>query len=208
MIMKGMLPTGDFLRALLAPEAGIRKEGGLISAVAIFDVPELARFMLLTDPGFIPAPDLKMKAAMIRNAVEVAHKLGIDRPKVAALCASETVDEKIPATVDAQRLAQMNLEGEIEGCCVAGPISFDLAVSEKSAKRKNYSHEVAGKADILVAPGIEAANLLYKAISYFGKLKSGGVMVGARVPIIFSSRADSAETKLNTIAFSAYLAGR
>jgi phosphate butyryltransferase len=205
MIMKGMLPTGIFLKALLDPQFKLKKEGNIISAIAVLEAPEQGRLLFLTDPGFVPAPDLETKIKLINNVVAVAKKFGIDEPKVAVLCAGETVNNKIPATVDAASLEGMNMSGSITGCLIGGPISLDLAISESSAKHKQYTHPIAGKADILLAPDLQAANILYKSLTYFGKLKTGGVMTGANVPIIFTSRSDTSETKLNTIAFAAYL---
>jgi phosphate butyryltransferase len=206
MIMKGMLPTGIFLKALLDPDLKLKKEGNIISAIAVLEAPDQRRLLFLTDPGFVPSPDLETKVKLIHNAVAVVQKFGINEPKVAALCAGETVNNKIPATVEAAVLEEMNRSGSITGCLIAGPISLDLAISESSAKHKQYTHPVAGKADILLAPDLQAANILYKSLTYFGKLNTGGVMTGANVPIIFTSRSDTSQTKLNTIVFAAYLA--
>jgi phosphate butyryltransferase len=208
MIMKGLLPTGIFLKALLDPAFALRKEGTVISAIAVLEAPDQGRLLFLTDPGFVPLPDFETKCKLIHNAVEVVKKFGIDEPKVAVLCAGETVNPKIPVTVEAAELERLNKNGSIQGCLLAGPISLDLAVSESSAKHKNYTHPVAGKADILLAPDLQAANILYKSLAYFGKLKTGGIMTGAKVPVIFTSRSDTAETKLNTILFAAYLAAK
>jgi phosphate butyryltransferase len=208
MIMKGLLPTGIFLKALLDPSFNLKREGTVISAIAVLEAPDQGRLLFLTDPGFVPLPDFETKRKLIHNAVEVVKKFGIDEPKVAVLCAGETVNPKIPVTVEAAELERLNKNGSIPGCLLAGPISFDLAISESSAKHKNYTHPVAGKADILLAPDLQAANILYKSLAYFGKLKTGGIMTGANAPVIFTSRSDTAETKLNTILFAAYLAAR
>lgn len=205
-IMKGMLDSGEFLRAVLHKENGLRKPDTVLSTIAVVELKTLGRLVFLTDPGITTAPDLKTKAAMIRNAVDVAQRFGIEHPKVAALCASETVSEKIPATVEAAKLAEMNRNGEISGCVVAGPISLDLALSPHAAEEKGYVHPVAGKADVLLAPDIEAANILYKSLALFAGIETGGVLSGTTHPVIFTSRADTAETKLNTVAFAAYLA--
>jgi phosphate butyryltransferase len=208
MIMKGLLPTGIFLKALLDPSFGLRREGTVISAIAVLEAPDQGRLLFLTDPGFVPLPDFETKLKLIHNAVEVVKKFGIEEPKVAVLCAGETVNPKIPVTVEAAELEGLNRNGSIKGCLLAGPISLDLAISESSARHKNYTHPVAGKADILLAPDLQAANILYKSLTYFGKLKTGGIMTGARAPVIFTSRSDTAETKLNTILFAAYLAAK
>jgi len=205
-IMKGLMESAPFLKAILNPEFGIRQEGRIISSLAVMEVKELDRLLFITDPGFIPMPDLKMKESIIKNAVEVVRKLGIERPKIAMLCATETVNPKMIATVEAKELEEMNRNGEILNCVIAGPISLDLAISKQSAKHKGYKSEVAGEADVLVVPTLEVGNVLYKSLVYFAHLKTGGIMTGAKTPIIFTSRADSFETKLNTIALAVYLA--
>jgi phosphate butyryltransferase len=205
-MMKGLVQTPDLLRAILAPDAGFRKEGSIISSIAVVEVPQWDRFLFITDVGIIPAPDLKTKAALIRNAVEVARTLGVETPKVGVLCAAETVNPKVPSMVDARELEEMNRRGEIKDCLVAGPISLDLAISPESAVHKGYFHPAAGKADILIMPSLETGNALIKALVYFAKFQIAGVTVGAGAPIIFTSRADSMQTKLQTIAMTAYLA--
>jgi phosphate butyryltransferase len=205
-IMKGMITSGDFLKAVLNREHGLRKPNATLSAVAIMQADKLGRFLFITDAGIVPAPDLLAKAELAKNAVSVAKAFGVEMPKVAALCASETVSAKLPATTDAAKLEEMSLRGELGGCVLAGPISLDLAVSVESAREKKYSHPVAGLADILLAPDIEAANILYKSLTHFAGMKTGGAIAGAAAPIIFTSRTDTPETKLNTIAIAAYLA--
>jgi phosphate butyryltransferase len=207
-LMKGLLPTGVFLKAVLASDLNLKIPGRLISTLAIIESRKLGRLLYITDPGLIPSPTIEEKADMVRNAVDVARKFGIETPRVAALCASESVSDKIPATIDAAKLEEMNKSGEIADCVVAGPISLDLAVSEESAAHKGYSHPVAGKADILLCPDIEAANILYKSLSYFADIDTGGTMAGTAKPVVFMSRSDSSRTKTNTIAFAAYLSDR
>jgi phosphate butyryltransferase len=207
-LMKGLLPTGTFLKAVLSKDLNLKSPDRLISTIAMVESKKLGRILYITDPGLIPAPTLEEKAGMIRNVVEVARRFGVETPKVAALCGSEAVSEKIPATVDARKLEEMNRDGEIADCIVAGPISLDLAVSEESAAHKGYVHPVAGKADILLCPDIEAANILYKSLSYFADIETGGVMAGTIKPVVFMSRTDTPATKANTIAFAAYISGR
>lgn len=207
-LMKGMVESADFLRAVLHPKIGLRIPGRIIGTIAVVQMPAQPRFLLLTDCGFIPQPDLEAKKALIQNAVEVAKKLGIKTPKVGVLCAAETVNPKIACTVDAARLQQMNETGEITGCVVAGPISLDLAISEKAALHKKYTNPVGGNADILIMPNVETGNTLYKSMVYFGNTTPGTVMAGTRAPVVFTSRADSAEVKLNAIALALYLAGK
>ena len=205
-LMKGLLESKDFLRAVLNPAVGIRKQGSVITGNAVVELKKLNRIVIISDLAFIPYPDKDMKVEIIKNAVEIAHKLGIECPKVAMICATESVNPKMQATVDAKEIVEMNQRGEIKDCVIAGPISFDLAISEEAAKHKGYSNEVAGKADILLVPTIEVGNTLYKSISYLAEMESGGVMMGANAPIIFCSRADSSETKKNTIALAVYMA--
>jgi phosphate butyryltransferase len=205
-IMKGLVQTPVFLRAILAPDAGFRRGEGIISSIAVVEIPQWDRFLFITDVGFIPAPDLKIKAALIRNAVALARKLGVETPHVGVLCAAETVNPKIPAMVEARELEEMNKRGEITDCIVAGPISLDLAISPESAAHKGYSHPVAGKADILIMPSLETGNALIKSLAYFAKFEIAGVTAGTGAPMVFTSRADSMRTKLNTIAITAYMA--
>jgi phosphate butyryltransferase len=207
MVMKGLLPTPVFVKALLDQRHGLRREDGVISALPFFEIPFLDRLLFITDPGFIPAPDLDTKVKMINNAVPILRALGIEKPNVAAVCASETVSPKIPASVDARKLQELNEAGLIENCTVVGPISLDLAISETSAKHKGFDHPAAGRADLLLAPNIESANVFYKTLTCFCDFKLAGLMTGARTPVVMTSRADSPATKLNTIAVAAYLAG-
>ncbi|MFA6506134.1 MAG: phosphate acyltransferase [Treponemataceae bacterium] len=206
-VMKGLVESSVFIKALLDPDTGLRVEGSVFSAIAVMDMREYDRLMFITDPGFVPAPDLETKKRLIENAVGVMKKLGIETPKVAVLSAVETVSQKMIATVEARSLQEMNEAGKISGCVVAGPISLDLAISEKSAAHKKYLHAVAGKADLLLVPTIEVGNALYKSMTYFAHIASGGVVAGTRSPVIFTSRSDTAETKLHTIALAVYLAG-
>jgi len=205
-VMKGFLESADFLRAVVNKETGIKLPGRTISAIAVVELKKLGRMVFITDPGFIPLPDKEMKVKIIENAVDAAKKLGVDEPKVALLCAAETVNPKMISTVDASEINEMYNKGEIKDCVVAGPISFDLAISPEAAAHKGYTNPVAGKADILVVPSLETGNILYKSLSYFADMETGGIMTGASVPIVFTSRADTAETKQNTIAFAVCLA--
>ena len=154
------------------------------------------------------APNLNTKKQIIENACSVAKALDIQKPKVSLICAKEKVDINMKDTVDAHELEEMYLRGEIKGCIVGGPFALDNAISEEAAKHKGINHPVAGKADILVVPNIEAGNILYKSISYFSKCKNAGLIVGAKAPIILTSRADSDNTKLNSIALGVLLSSR
>jgi len=204
-VMKGNLPTSTILKAVLNKEWGLRT-GNVLSHVALFEVPGYERLIYLTDAAMNIAPSLEQKAQIIENAVGVAKKLGVTYPKVAALAAIETVNPNMQATIDAAALTTLNREGTIAGCVVDGPLALDNAISIKAAKHKNIQSDVAGEADILVTPTIEVGNALYKSLMYFANAKVGAVIAGATAPIILTSRADSAESKLHSLAVAALVA--
>ena len=197
--MKGAIQTTDFLRAVLDRKIGL-KAGRLLSHVAAFDIPELDRLLLISDAGVVVAPTLEQKADIVRNAIDVAHRLGVVQPKVALLAATETVNPKIPATVDAAALSKMADRKQIMGGIVDGPLTLDNAISQTSTTIKGVESPVAGQADVLIAPDLEAGNLLAKGITYFAQAYMAGIIVGARAPIILPSRSDTHEAKLLAIA--------
>lgn len=203
--MKGMLHTADFLRAVLNKEVGLRA-GGLISHVYVHHVEGFDRLFFIADPAFNMYPELSDKVKIIKNTVELGHAFGVKVPKVAALAAVEVVNPAMPCTLEAAALSQMSRRGQIKGCVVDGPFALDNAISEESAKHKGIESEVAGKADVLLVPDIEAGNLLAKAIVYFSKNMTAGLILGAKAPVVLTSRADSAETKLLSIASAVALA--
>ncbi|MBC5624455.1 phosphate butyryltransferase [Clostridium sp. NSJ-49] len=205
MVMKGLIDTATFLRGVLNKEVGLRT-GKLMSHVAVFEIDGIDRLILLTDAAFNTYPDIKAKAQIINNSVMVAKACGIEYPKVAPICAVEVVNTDMPATVDASLLSKMNDRGQIKGCIVDGPLALDNALSEEAAHHKGIKGEVAGKADILLFPNIEAANVMYKALTYTAKTRNGGILVGTSAPVILTSRADSCETKVNSIALAALVA--
>jgi phosphate butyryltransferase len=207
MVMKGLVDTSVILKAVLDPEIGLRT-GNVLSHTAVFDVPGYDRLILVTDAAMNITPDLNTKKQIIENAVQVAHALDNNEPKVAIVCAKEKVDPKMPATVDAGQLEEMNKNGEITGCIVGGPFGLDNAVSEEAAAHKGIDHPVAGKADILVVPNIESGNVLYKSMVFFANTKNAGVIVGAKAPIVLTSRADSDIAKLNSIALAVLMAAQ
>ncbi len=202
MLMKGLLHTATLLRAVLDRENGLRT-GRLLSHVSIVHSPVLEKMLLLTDGAMIPHPDLEKKVEMLNNAVEVARALGIERPKVAILAAVETINPELPATMDAAALTAMYRRGQIRGCVVDGPLAIDLAISKESVRRKGIVSDVAGEADILLFHDIEAANSVGKTFAFAGDSFFGGVVVGATVPIALTSRADTEENKLLSIACAA-----
>jgi phosphate butyryltransferase len=203
--MKGKVETSDFLRAALTRELGLRT-GRLFTHVASFEIPGFDRLIFISDAGVVVAPDLEEKVQIVQNAIFVAHALGIDLPRVAVLAATEVVNPKIPTTLDAANLSKMADRGQIRGGLVDGPLALDNAISPESARIKGIKSEVAGYADILIAPDIEAGNVLAKAITYFAQGKMAGVVVGARCPLILPSRSDTREAKLVSLALGVMLA--
>lgn len=204
-IMKGFVDTAIIMRAVLNRENGLRGQGKITHDL-LLEVPGYDRLFHVTDSAMTVAPTLEDKVEIIRNAVHVAHAIGNECPKVAVLCAVEKVNEKMTCTVDAAALTEMNRRGEITGCVVDGPLALDNAVSEEAAANKGVESQVAGKADILVVPQIEAGNMLNKSMEYFAKAKKAGVIVGAKTPIALTSRATSAESELYTIALACLVA--
>ncbi len=205
MVMKGLVDTATFLRSVLNKEIGLRT-GNLMSHVAVFDLEKMDRLLFLTDAAFNTYPDVKAKKDMIGNAVKVAKACGINTPKVAVVAPVEVVNMDMQATVDAALLAKMNDRGQIRGCIVDGPFALDNAISEEAAHHKGIISEVAGKADILLLPDIDVANVMYKTLTYMSNSRNGGVLVGTAAPVILTSRADSFHTKVNSIILAALIA--
>lgn len=207
-LMKGLLPSGTFIREVLNAQYGLRKPGATLSSVAVLEitVEGETRLLHLTDPGFIPLPNLETKKQMIVNLTEKLRLLGYETPKIAALSAMETVNPKILSSVEAKELEEMNRRGEIEGCVVGGPFSMDLALSKASARHKGFEHPVAGCADAILVPSLEVGNAVLKSITYLVGCPSAGFVCGTTKPVVFTSRSDTSETKLNTIAMAALLA--
>lgn len=197
--MKGRVDTATFLHAALDKEFGLRT-GALLSHVAVFEIKAFDRLLLISDAGVIIAPTLEQKADIIRNAVYVAHKLGIEQPRVAVLASNELVNPKMPANIEAAALAKMADRGQITGALIDGPLALDNAISSDAADMKGIASPVAGRADILIPPDIEAGNLMAKAIIYFAQAVMAGVVVGAKAPLILPSRSDPYEAKLNSVA--------
>ena len=205
MVMKGLVDTATFLRSVLNKEVGLRT-GNLMSHVSVFEIEGIDRLILLTDAAFNTYPDLKQKVQIINNSVMVAKACGIQNPKVAPVCAVEVVNPDMPATVDAALLSKMSDRGQIKGCIVDGPLALDNALSIEAAEHKGVSGSVAGNADILLLPNIETANVMYKTLTYTAHTKNGGILVGTSAPVILTSRADSFETKVNSIVLAALVA--
>lgn len=204
-VMKGILGTSDLLRAVLDEEIGLRGNN-LLSHVMVYNIPTYHKLLMVTDGGMVINPTLEEKAGIIRNAVEVGRALDIDPLKVAALCAVETVNPKMQATIDAKELAEMSSRGEIEGAIVEGPLAFDLAISKEAAEHKGVTGEVIGDADCLLVPYIEVGNGIGKCLAYFGGAQCAGIVMGATKPIVLVSRADPPEDKFNSILLGCVIA--
>lgn len=206
MYMKGLLDTKTFLKSVLDKEVGLRT-GKPLSHVCVFEVPGIDRLLFLTDVAFMPYPTLEDKVNIINYTVEIAGACGVDMPKVAPLAAVEVVNPKMPVTVDAAELTKMNEEGKITGCIVDGPLSLDIALYKEAAEEKGaLDRKVAGDADILLFPDIHAGNLVYKTIVHMVDCKNGNILTGTKAPVILTSRSDTCEVKVNSIALAALAA--
>jgi phosphate butyryltransferase len=205
-MMKGMVGTADFMRAVLNKTDGLGT-GALLSHIVVFEPPGCQRLMTLTDAAINIAPDLPQKVQIVENALQVTRALGNPEPRIAMLAAVETVSPAMKATEDAALIAKMAERGQIRGCRIDGPLALDNAVSVTAAKHKGIGGEVAGMADILVVPFIEVGNVLYKSLVYFAGAPLGGIVIGAAAPVVLTSRADSPENKMNSIALAVVVSG-
>lgn len=205
-LLKGLLETKTFLKSVLNKEVGLRT-GKMLSHVCVFEIEGIDRLLFFTDVAFNTYPTLADKVNIINNAVEVAHACGIECPKVAPLCAVETVNPKMQPTVDADNLTKMYEGGDFKGCQIYGPLSMDLAIDPEAAVHKGVTNPVAGHADILLFPNIDAGNITYKILVRTAKVKIGNVLVGTSAPVVLTSRSDNFETKLNSIALATVIAG-
>ena len=195
-----------YMKGLLDKEVGLRT-GKTLSHVAVFEVKGIEQLLFLTDVAFVTYPTLEDKVHIIENTVAVAHACGVECPKVAPLAAVEVVNPKMPCTVDADELRKMNAEGKITGCVVDGPLSMDIAIDPEAARHKGaQDRPAAGCADILLFPDIQAGNLVYKTLVHTAECKNGCILTGTRVPAILTSRSDSFQTKVNSIALAAVVA--
>ena len=196
MYVKGSLETRDVLRAVFDKEIGL-KTNELISLVGVFEID--GKMMYFTDPSVVPYPKLKEKVQLINNAVKFAASTGLYNPKVAVVAGLAFSNHKIPETLEAEKLAEMNKRGEIKNCIVDGPLSLDLAISPESAKIKHSQRLINGDADIIVFPDVHAANIAYKILTHLTNAKSGNIIIGTKEPVILSSRSDTVQVKLNSI---------
>ncbi len=201
-LMKGLVGTADLLRAVLSKENGISK-GTVMSHAAILESPNYHKVLCITDCGMNILPDLKEKADIINNVVDIYKKLKLDKPKVAILAAVELINEKMEATTHAAMLVMMNKRGQIKDCIIDGPLAFDNIISKEACTHKGIVTDVGGDADIVILPNIETGNTLYKALVYLGGATVASVALGASVPIVLTSRSDSDRSKLMSIALAA-----
>jgi phosphate butyryltransferase len=201
-LMKGLLSTGTLLKAVLNKELGLRK-GALLSHVAVFESPYYHKLLGVTDAAMNVEPDLEGKIGIIKNAVEVFHNIGNPNPKVAIVGSVETINPKMEATMHAATISMMNYRKQITGCIIDGPLAIDGAVSKKAAELKNITSEVAGDVDIILAPDINGGNILYKSLNFLGGATAAAVIMGAKVPIVLTSRGDTDKSKFLSIALAA-----
>ncbi len=204
-LMKGLLDSSVYIRGLIDKETGLLPPGKLLSHVTVIQVPTWKKLIICGDVAVIPAPDLAAKIAILNYCIDVAHKLGIDKPKAVLLSAVEKVNPKMPSTTEAAIIAKMADRGQVKGAVVDGPLALDVAFSEESARIKGIDSPVAGDADVLVFPSIEAGNIFFKASTYLAKGELGAVVVGATCPCVLTSRGDSEDTKFYSIALGSLL---
>ncbi len=201
-LLKGQIKTAYLLKAVLDKENGLRTDK-IISDVFVFeDTSVSGKLVLMSDGGVNIKPDLKTLVAIIENAVEVAHRLGNDNPKVALLSAVEVVNPDMDDTLNWAQISKMNQRGQIKGCVIDGPLALDNAISEYAAKKKGIISEVAGSADILIVPNIVVGNVFGKSLAYYSKFKNAHIIMGAKVPVMIPSRADKSDVKFNSIALA------
>ncbi len=205
LIMKGLVSTDKFMKVLLKKDYGLVPPKGTLSHVALMDNPHYHKLLVFSDAGVIPYPDLQQKILMTRYLIETAQSLGIESPKVAVIAPTEQIIISIQSCMDGATIAKMSEHGQIEGGEVDGPMALDVAINRESAKIKGFTSPVAGNADCLLFPNIDAANVFYKTNSKLCKAQMAGVIAGAKVPAVVSSRGDSEKTKLNSIAMASLI---
>ena len=206
MYMKGLLQTKDFLKSVLNKEVGLRT-GAILSHVAVFEVKGISQLLFMTDGGFIIEPTLEEKVHLIENAVKVANACGIEKPKVAPLCAVEVVNPKMKCTTEAFELTKLNEKGKIKNCIVDGPMSMDMAISREACEHKGtLDRKITGDADILLFPDIHSNNIAAKFVAHTAEHYAGMILSGTNAPVILTSRSDDIKTKVSSIAFASYIA--
>ncbi len=205
-LMKGLLPTDKYMRAILNKERGLCPPNVTLAHVAVVENPNYHKLLTVSDSAIIPLPDLKQKQTLLKYVTTTAKAIGVACPKVALVCATEQMSAGIPACVDAAIIAKMADRGQIKGCLVDGPLSLDLALDAETVAIKKLNSPVAGDADCLVFPNLESSNVFYKCCTKFDKSEIAAVLMGAKVPCVLSSRGDTSKTKLYSIALAAMLA--
>ncbi len=205
-LMKGLISTDKYMRAILNKEDGILPKGAVLSHVTVVDAPSYHKLMFLSDVAVIPLPTLDQKVKMINYSVDIAHKFGIENPKVALIAATEKANPKMVATAEAAIIAKMGDRRQIKGCTIDGPLALDVAISKEACEIKGLKSEVGGDADVFIFPNIEAGNVFYKAVTRLGGGELAAIVVGTNVPVILTSRGDSEESKLYSIALAAKMA--
>lgn len=201
-LMKGKMDTKSLLKAVLDKEKGLRA-GKLLSHIAVVEVKNYPKLMLVTDGGMNINPDVNQKIEILKNAIDVAHRLGIEKPRISVLAAVETVNPDMPETIDASVITKMGERGDLGEVIIDGPVAFDIAIDKKSAQVKGVDSVIAGETDIFLVPNISAGNIMVKALIYLSDAKVGGIVVGGGVPIVLLSRSDSKEIKLYSMALGA-----
>jgi phosphotransacetylase len=205
-LMKGYLHTDEMLRAVLQHDTGLRTDR-LLSHVFVHEVPTYHKLLLITDAAINITPDITQKAAITQNAVELARRLGVERPKVAALSSIETINPNIPSTVHAACLSKMAERGQIKGAVVDGPLAFDNAISAEAARDKGIDSPVSGDVDVVVVPDLDAGNILSKNLEYLASSKIAGIVMGATVPVVLTSRSDPPRARVYSLALANILSG-
>ena len=208
MLMKGLVGTEVYMRAILDKERGLLPSGGILSHISILEIPTYHKLLIVSDVAVIPSPDIRQKVKMVNYCVSAARRLGIEKPNVAVVTATEKVSDKMPATMDAAILSKMAERGQIKHAVVEGPLALDVAVSKRACEIKGISGSVPGDADILIFPNIETGNVFYKTANILARARTAAVVAGTKVPCVLTSRADDDETKFHSIALAAALAAR
>ncbi len=206
-LMKGLISTDEYMRLILDKENGLLPPGKILSHVAVMSIPAYHKFLFVSDVAVIPNPDLKQKIAITTYAIEIAHKFGIEKPKVAIIAATEKVSDKMIATIDASIIAKMGERKQFPDSIIDGPLALDVAISKEACEIKGLKSPVDGDADILIFPNIEAGNVFFKSITYFANGKLAAIVTGTMAPCVLTSRADSEESKFYSIALAALTAG-
>ncbi len=204
-VMKGYLHTDEMLQAVLRHDTGLRTDR-LLSHVFVLEVPTYHKLLLISDAAINISPDISAKAAITQNAVDLARRIGVDRPKVAALSSIETINPKIPSTVHAACLSKMAERGQIKNAIVDGPLAFDTAISAEAAEEKGLASPVAGEVDVVIVPDLDAGNILSKNLEYLAEAKMAGIIVGASAPEVLTSRSDPPRARVYSLALAAMLA--